>query len=86
MFSGSVLPTTDSFLLLLLDLASSSVATVLASWMDERDSPARLEAFKLECFLLPGILRYFFDLNTPESAGSAAAHQKYSPKEDIIWE
>ncbi|KAI5340494.1 hypothetical protein L3X38_019768 [Prunus dulcis] len=58
--------------------------TALASCIDDVDSPHSLESFVLVCFSLAGILRYFFDLKTPGSAGSAAAHQIYRLKTHVI--
>lgn len=55
-----------------------------ASCIDEVDSSPSLEFFSSASFLLSGILRYFLDLKTPGSAGSAAAHHMYSPKTLII--
>lgn len=56
----------------------------LASTMEEVDSPPNLESLGLECFSWSGIFRYFLDLKTPGSAGSAAAHQIYRPKTHVI--
>lgn len=57
---------------------------VLASFIDEVDSPPSLESFSRADFMLSGILRYLLDLKTPGSAGSAAAHQIYRPKTQVI--
>lgn len=77
-----------------LEVVSASIVSIstglcptvaaLASFIDEVESPPSLESFGREDFPLSGILRYFFDLKTPESAGSAAAHQIYSPKTQPI--
>jgi hypothetical protein len=56
-----------------------------ASCFDEVDPPPSFESFRGLCFSLSGILRYFLDLKTPGSAGSAAAHQIYRPKAQVIW-
>lgn len=66
------------------DLAPTIEA--FASCIDEVDPPPILESFSPVSFLLSGIFRYFLDLNTPGSAGSAAAHQTYSPKTQVIWQ
>lgn len=59
-------------------------AAAFASFIDEVDSPPSLESFSWAAFTLSGILRYFLDLKTPGSAGSAAAHQIYRPKTQAI--
>lgn len=64
------------------DLAPTIEA--FTSCIDELDSSPNLEFFSSASFLLSGILRYFLDLKTPGSAGSAAAHHMYSPKTLII--
>lgn len=63
----------------------SSTEAAFGSWVNDIDSPPSLEHFLWEHFPSSGILTYFFDLNTPESAGSAAAHQIYRPNTDVIW-
>ena len=60
------------------------VVAALASLIDEVDSPPSLDSFGRLRFPLSGIFRYFLDLKTPESAGSAAAHQIYRLKTHII--
>ena len=54
------------------------------NFLDEADPPPSFESFALVCSLQE-VLRYFLDLKTPESAGSDAAHQIYSPKALNIW-
>lgn len=78
-----------SFIVASLPNASLSIGfpptvVVLASSMEDVDSPPNLESFGRECFSWSGIFRYFLDLKTPGSAGSAAAHQTYRPKTHVI--
>ena len=56
----------------------------LSSCKDVVESAPNLEPFGPEYFPFSGILRYFLDLKTPASAGSAAAHQIYRPKQHVI--
>ncbi|KAF7809080.1 putative protein S-acyltransferase 22 [Senna tora] len=51
------------------------IVEAFASCIDEVEPPPILESFSSVGFPFSGIFRYFFDLKTPGSAGSAAAHQ-----------
>lgn len=55
-----------------------------ASLIEEIDSPPSLESFCRSDLPPSGNLRYFLDLKTPGSAGSAAAHHIYRPKTQEI--
>lgn len=73
------------FLLFLIEGLSPTLA-VFGSCIDDADSPPCFDSFTLWPVLLFGALRYFFDLKTPGSAGSAPAHHMYKPNADIICE
>ena len=85
-FSNSVLWSFEvaSFPTALLSTGFPLTVAALASSTEEVDSPPNLESFGSESFSWSGIFRYFLDLKTPGSAGSAAAHQTYRPKTHVI--
>lgn len=69
--------------LLLLSKVLSPATAALASCTE---SPPSLDSLAWADLLLPATLVYFFDLKTPGSAGSDAAHQIYRPITHTIWE